>query len=301
MAADGARPELSEFLKRARARLSPAEAGLPHRPRRRSAGLSRDEVALLAGVSLSWYTWFEQGRQVGLSTRVLESIARALRLSPEEREYLFALAQHRAPPLGPPRPVAPDPAVLRMLHGLLAPALILTPRWDVVAWNRLFTVTFGDYGALPPQQRNVLRVLFTEAEFLADPAELEHTAARVVAKFRIDYSQAADRAAFDALVAELEGLSEVFSRHWRGQAITTRSVGPHRVNHARLGWISVEYTSYMVEGVPELRLLLFAPQDAASAVKLKTLADEVFRAGLAELDPGEAAAPSDWPTRTGGC
>src|SRR3954465_4912314 len=93
------REELSRFLKSARARLSPTDVGLPAGERRRAQGLRREEVASLSGMSVTWYTWFEQGREVHLSAQMLERLSVALRLNAQEREYLFALAQHRPPPL----------------------------------------------------------------------------------------------------------------------------------------------------------------------------------------------------------
>src|ERR1700760_2362817 len=121
------RAQPSEFLKSCRARLQAA--------RRRTPGLRRDDVAALAGLSATWYTWLEQGRDVRASDRVLESLSRTLRLSTEERDYLFSLAQNRPAPLQQVR-VEPLPeSVRRTLDALNVPAEVITPRWDVIYWN----------------------------------------------------------------------------------------------------------------------------------------------------------------------
>src|SRR5512138_2696773 len=142
--------QLTDFLKSARARLSPADLGLPDPSRRRTPGLRREDVAALAGVSVTWYTWLEQGRQIRVSAEVLERICSTLRLSPDEREYLFALVQHRPAPRVTLRPDEVSPAITRMLTALAVPAIVMTARWDVIAWNRLSSMVFRDYDKLPP-------------------------------------------------------------------------------------------------------------------------------------------------------
>ncbi len=278
---------LSEFLKNCRARLAPGDVGLPTAGSRRSPGLKREEVAILAGVSLSWYTWFEQGRQVTLSTRTLERISTALRLSAEEREYLFALAQHRSPPATEPEPASLNPAVRRMLLKLSMPALIINNRWDVIDWNRIFTRVFGDYGAMPLERRNVLGVLFSEPEFRSDPAGFEAMCRRVVAKLHVDYSRAGDDPAFEALVEELGRTSETFSRHWRTQAVDTRSIGMHGIVHPDFGRMRFEHTSYAVEGEMLFRLLIYAPHDRETEKKLWAIEDELRRSAGGRVAAGK--------------
>src|SRR5690606_19884451 len=128
---------LSEFLKSCRGRVSPSDVGLPEADRRRTPGLRREDVAALAGVSVTWYTWLEQGRDIHVSAAVLERISATMQLSKDEREYLFALVQHRpAPPLAGHDADASS-AVRRMIDTLAVPAIVITARWDVVAWNSL--------------------------------------------------------------------------------------------------------------------------------------------------------------------
>src|SRR5690349_14611835 len=129
------RAELAAFLKSRRERLSPAEAGLPMTARRRTPGLRREEVAHLAGVGVTWYTWLEQGRPIEVSAYFLERIAGGLRLDATERVHLFMLAQNRPPPIGQGHLVRVTPALRRMLESIDGPAYLSTASMDVVAWN----------------------------------------------------------------------------------------------------------------------------------------------------------------------
>ena len=276
------RAQLSEFLKSCRARLSPTALGLPAAGRRRTPGLRREDVAALAGLSATWYTWLEQGRDVRASDRVLESLSRTLRLSTEERDYLFSLAQSRPAPLQPSRVEEVPPAVRRTLEALHVPALVITPRWDVVFWNRMVSTTFRDYSAMPPESRNLVRILLTSPEYQEDQAEYEAMARRVLAKLRVDYSQAGGDPAFELLIDELSDSAPLFPELWRSPEIMGRSEGVHLLRHPQLGGITFEHTSYVVEGSPTLRVVIFAPHDEFSAIKVARLAHE---AGVLQADP----------------
>ena len=266
------RVQLSEFLKSCRARLPPAAVGLPHGGRRRTPGLRREDVAALAGLSATWYTWLEQGRDVRASDRILENLSRTLRLSAEERDYLFALAQNRSAPLRAERVDEVPESVKRTLNALNVPAEVITPRWDVIYWNQMVKRCFRDYGALPPNRRNLFRILMTSPEYQEDPVEYEAMARRITAKLRVDYSQAAGDPAFDELIEEMSQVSPMFFQLWRSPEIRSRSEGVHLLKHPQLGGIMFEHTSYVVEGVPSLRVVIFAPHDAESAAKIAQIA-----------------------------
>jgi transcriptional regulator with XRE-family HTH domain len=275
------RAQLSKFLKNCRARVSPSDAGLPEPDRRRTAGLRREDVAALAGVSVTWYTWLEQGRDVHVSANVLERISSTLRLSDEERDYLFTLAQNRPPPLAIGKPDKVAPAILRMIEALDVPALVMSLRWDVVAWNELYAKAIRDYSELPPDQRNLARILFTRPEYRIDEEEYEAMVRRVVPKLRVDYSQAGCDPDFEALIDELNEASSGFQRAWRDTTVMARSYGINVVRHATLGKISFEHTSYVPEGHPALRLVIYVPQDAAVAekiAKMRTSSDKTAQA-----------------------
>ncbi len=154
---------LGAYLKDRRTKLDPAALGLST-TRRRTPGLRREEVAQRANVSATWYTWLEQGRGVAPSANVLERIARALLLTDVEREHLFLLALGRPPEIRYRNTEGVTPRLQRVLDSLeFSPAIIRTATWDVVAWNRAAAAMLTDYGRLPPEQRNILRLILQPA------------------------------------------------------------------------------------------------------------------------------------------
>ncbi|MEI9885884.1 MAG: helix-turn-helix transcriptional regulator [Rhizomicrobium sp.] len=268
------REQLSEFLRNCRARLTPNAVGLPTAGRRRTPGLRREDVAALAGLSATWYTWLEQGRDVRASDRVLENLSRSLKLSAEERDYLFLLAQRRPAPIRMQSEERVPDTVKRTLDALNVPAEVITPRWDVVYWNAMVTRCFRDYGALPPERRNLLRILMTSPEYQEDPEEYEALVRRITAKLRVDYCQADGDLAFDALIEEMAEASPVFREQWRSSEVRGRSEGVHLLKHPQLGGITFVHTSYVVEGASSLRVVIFAPHDAESARKVAELSTQ---------------------------
>jgi transcriptional regulator with XRE-family HTH domain len=246
--------------------------GLPDQGRRRTPGLRREDVAALAGVSVTWYTWLEQARDIKVSAEVLERICSTLCMSSEEREYLFALVQHRAPPHVPAVEDPLNPALQRMLDALAVPALIKTARWDVIAWNALITKVFRDYGLLPPGERNLLRLLLVDdTSYQDDPEGYRTTARRILSKFRVDYSQYSDDPRFDELIDGLTKDSAIFRELWNGAEVMNRSEAV--AYHPQLGGLWFEHTSYVPEGSPTLRLVIFVPHDEQTAEKVAAAAD----------------------------
>ena len=273
------RVQLSDFLKSCRARTTPAAVGLVPAQRRRSKGLRREDVAALAGLSATWYTWLEQGRDVHPSEQVLERLSCALGLSTAERDYLFMLAQHRPPPLAPAAADEIRPATRRMLEAIGVPALIHTRRWDVLGWNALWPRCFPDFSQRPPNDRNLLKILLTESDFHREPTEHDQIARRVLAKARLDYSQSADDPAFDELIEELDRVVPDFQRYWRSAEIASSSEGVYTTSYPGIGAVSFEHTSYSVEAAPQLRLLLFSPADPQSAANLAQLLEHPVGVG----------------------
>jgi len=260
---DSQRDQLVRFLKDRRGRITPSELGLPDAVRRRTPGLRREDVAAIAGVSVTWYTWLEQGREIRVSEEVLEKIAAALRLDADERDYLFMLAQHRPPP---PAPVAASgdarqvtETMQRMIASVGVPAIVMTERWDVLVWNDIHTAVFRDYSKVPPAQRNLLRILLLQEADRLDHDEFDAMARRVVPKFRVDYSQSADPESFNDLVEDLCAASPTFKKLWECPDLATRSVGIHTVRHGALGTLTFEHSSYVPEGSPHLRIIIYSP------------------------------------------
>ena len=270
---DTRRSQLAEFLRNCRARVSPAAVGLPVGRRRRTPGLRREDVAALAGVSATWYTWLEQGRDVHPSDRVLEGLSRTLQLTPEERDYLYSLAQQRPAPLKPNSDEEVGAAVRHTLDALNLPALVMNLRWDVLYWNRMMALAIRDYGAMPPGERNLIKILLLSPEIRADRQEYEIISRRVLSKLRMDYGQAGDDPEFDAFIEEMSELSPTFKELWRSPEITGHSEGVHVERHPKYGAITFAHSSYVVEGAPTQRVVIYAAADPDSAAKLAELVD----------------------------
>jgi len=270
--------QLSEFLRSCRARLTPAQVGLPERPRRRTPGLRREDVAALAGVSVTWYTWLEQGRDIQVSSDVLERISETLKLSPTEREYLYGLVQNRPPPQRGWEDVEVSPAVQRMIDALAMPAILMTARWDVVAWNAMAVAVFRDYEMIPEDRRNLLRILLVDdAVYESGSEHYEAMARRVLAKFRVDYSQFSDKPEFGELIEELTRDSEAFRRLWNSPEVSAYSEGV--ADYPQHGGLRLEHTSYVPEGASGLRLVVYAPHDENTARRLDDIKRSLGSAG----------------------
>lgn len=254
----------AEFLRSCRARIKPSDLGLPVPQRKRTDGLRREDVAALSGVSVSWYTWLEQGRDMRVSDEVLERICQTFRLSEDERVYLFSLVQHRPPRLHRDARFEAPPEIVRMIQGMRAPAMIMNLRWDVLAWNRYMSVFFRDYAATPPAERNLVHLLFTQPSYYEDPEEFEKMARRVLAKLRVDYSKSGDDPKFEAMIRRLNMTSPVFRRVWRTPEINVRSYGIHRFRHPQYGQLTFEHTSYVPDGHPATRVVICMPHDEAT-------------------------------------
>ncbi len=267
----------SEFLRMCRARIKPEDVGLPTGQRARTGGLRREDVAALSGVSASWYTWLEQGRDIRVSDEVLERLSQTFRLTEDERTYLFSLVQHRMPRvLGEGQQEAP-PDVARMLQSIGVPAIAMNLRWDVLAWNPLTAALYRDYGKLPVGERNLLEILLTRPVRHMTAAQLEATAQRLCARLRYDYSKYADDPKFEALVRRLSASSPLFNRVWRVPDFTLRAYGLHRFAHARYGALSFEHTSYVPDGHHNIRVVVCTPENVATR--------RAVAQASAELDP----------------
>jgi transcriptional regulator with XRE-family HTH domain len=194
---------LGDYLRNRRIKLDPASFGFSG-SRRRTAGLRREEVAQRANISATWYTWLEQGRGGNASADVLNRIAKALMLTEVEREHLFLLGLGRAPEVRYRGSDAITPRLQRLLDALAySPAIVRTATWDVVAWNRAAVAVLTDYGSLPPEQRNILRMIFCDPRVRAAQFDWESVARFVVSAFRIDAARAGAAAEVEPLVDEL--------------------------------------------------------------------------------------------------
>ncbi len=260
---------LGDFLRDRRARISPgAEAG-----RRRTPGLRREEVATRAGVSVTWYTWLEQGRGGAPSNEVLERLCRALELDESGRELLFILAQQRPPPLSAPKTSQTLPPTLQPIVDALCPcpAIVKTRLWDVVAWNDAAEAVLGRYGEATPDQRNGLRRLFSPDFPHAAVPEWEANARFAVSVFRVDVARAGAGSDAEALAAELHTASPDFRRFWAENE--TRSHGPvtKRMTHPIAGPLDMHTSAFAVDGAEGLTMIVFVPATPADAAAIAGL------------------------------
>ncbi|WP_211230406.1 helix-turn-helix transcriptional regulator [Inquilinus limosus] len=264
---------LGTYLKDRRAKLDPAAFGLSG-SRRRTPGLRREEVAQRANISATWYTWLEQGRGGAPSADVLDRIARALMLTDVEREHLFLLGLGRPPGIRYQQAAAEGvtPRLQRVLDALdPSPALVKTATWDVVAWNRAAAAVLTDYGSLPPEQRNILRLIFLDPRVRAAQFDWEGVARFVVAAFRADAARAGAAAKVEALVDELCRQSPDFEAMWRDNDVRSYGEGVKRLRHPIAGPIAFEFSAFGVDGRPDLGMVVYNPATPEDAERIKSL------------------------------
>jgi transcriptional regulator with XRE-family HTH domain len=267
------RREFGAFLRSRREKLTPASAGLPEGFRRRTPGLRREEVALLAGVGTTWYTWLEQGRDVRPSAEVLSALADALRLDPAERRHLFTLSDRpsaEAPSRGPED--VPD-ALQRMLASLAGqPTYVLGRRWDVLAWNAAAVAVFGDYSLLQGDARNSVHRVFTDPAHRQLLVDWEIVAANSLAMFRADSARYAGDPDFERLISTLMQASPEFRAWWPRQDVLRPLTGHKRLRHPKGGLMTFEYTALAVMDRPDMKLVVYTPLDEdGTGDKLKRL------------------------------
>jgi transcriptional regulator with XRE-family HTH domain len=262
---------LGAFLKDRRARLDPSAFGFSA-TRRRTPGLRREEVAQRANVSATWYTWLEQGRGGSPSTEVLERISQALALTSVEREHLFLLAQHRPPEMRYEVTETISPQFQRVLDAMpYSAAIVKNATWDIVAWNDAATVVLTDYAAIPPAQRNVLRLMFQHRPVRAAQADWEGVARFVVAVFRADTARIGATERARSLVEELCRTSPEFDAMWRDNDVRAYGAGKKYLHHRELGRIALEFSAFAVDGRPDLSMVVYNPATVEDAKRVAAL------------------------------
>ncbi|MER5662569.1 helix-turn-helix transcriptional regulator [Streptomyces mirabilis] len=274
------RRELRDFLMSRRARVSPTEAGLPDGgARRRTPGLRREEVAVLAGVGASWYQWLEQGRDISVSPQVLDAVARVLRLSNAERRHLYLLAG-----LNPPAPeVAPE--VRDMCDGLRRlidtwmpyPAHIMDPYYNCVMYNDAAGMVLG---MRPDNTQNCVIDFFTDPLYRGQSRTWEKNARTVVAQFRASCAAAPDDEGYQEVLGQLRDASPEFAALWEERDIEDAGQIRKELDHPLVGLLAVESTAMKVPARPDLTIVLHTPlPEANTAAKLEWLASPEGRRG----------------------
>jgi len=251
------RRELGDFIRAQRERMAP-EAGMLA-ARRRTPGLRREEVAQLAGLSTTWYTWIEQGRDVSVSPHALARLARTLRLDRAQRSYLFELAGKRDPDPGGSDDDALPAAVLACVASIAAPAYVLDRNWEARGWNaaaeRLF-VGWLDRPAKGDGERNLLRFIFLEPGARSLICDWENRARRVTAEFRAHYASHLDDRSLRRLIDELGRDSAEFARMWEQHGVLGREGGERTFNHPADGFLRYEQVTFELAGHPDVKLTI---------------------------------------------
>jgi len=286
---DHRRREFAAFLRSRRQRLTPADVGLAEGCRRRTPGLRREEVALLAGVGATWYTWLEQGRDVRPSPDVLSALARALKLDAAERRHLFLLCDRPAPEMRTTGPETVPAPLIRMLDSLRSqPAYVLGRRWDVLAWNRAAVAVFGDYGRLDSDRRNIMHMVFADPEHRRLLTDWDELARAVLAMFRADSVSHMGDEDFERLIAILKTRSTEFRDWWEKHEVLRPLTGCKRIDHPAMGRMLFEYTSLAVSDPPDMKLVVYTPlEEQRTGEKLERLLK------LVQCGPGESRDRDD--------
>ncbi|MEU6038983.1 helix-turn-helix transcriptional regulator [Actinomadura sp. NPDC047616] len=270
--------ELAAFLRTRRERLAPSDVGLPESRRpRRTPGLRREEVAELAGVSVDYVVRLEQGRGLRPSASVLDALARALRLSDDERSYLFDLAGQR-PSVRPPRLVRPPASLARLVDDLSPlPAMLLDHRFDIIAWNREMSALMLDFGELPDEHRNAMWLCVMHPALRGFFRDRDLVLREGIADLRAACAAHPDDTALTGLVASLTAGSEEFARLWAQRDVKVNGRGHKRLAHPDAGPLTIEFEVLSPLQEPHHRLVIYRAADPASQAALDALIGRATR------------------------
>jgi transcriptional regulator with XRE-family HTH domain len=286
----GRRTELAEFLRIRRGRISPTDVGLPPGPRRRTPGLRREEVAQLAGVGVTWYTWLEQGRPIRASVQVLDAVARTLRLDQAEVEHLYRLAE--VPAVHAEAVPAVCPAVMQEILDSLEPlpAMLLNARYDILGSNQAHTDLFWVWHRdLDCEYRNVLWCCFVHNEARRHFLNFDREAGLLVATLRASYGQHLKEPAWNEFISELCERSEEFAELWARQEVASPGSRTKHFLHPDAGLLRLRSTSLAVADMPEARVVVYTPTDEETRQRLPLTRRSRRAEGVAAHGAGGAA------------
>jgi transcriptional regulator with XRE-family HTH domain len=262
------RAALGEFLKARRARLSPGDFGMPRGSRRRTPGLRREEVALLAGVGVTWYTWLEQGRQINASMQVLDAVARTLRLDWAEREHLYRLAE--ATPLRAEctRRALPDAIreIVRSLDPL--PASLINSRFDILMTNDASEQLFWEWHSMPCIHKNTLWCCVTEPTARAKFPGYDQHVRYLVARLRSAYSGHIGDPDWEEDIRRLASLSREFAELWARHEVAEPEPRELTYLHPQAGSLNLAISELQVPDMPEARIVVYTPRDEETRARM---------------------------------
>lgn len=283
--------ELGEFLRRARARRNPETTGLlPDGRIRRVAGLRREEVALLAGVSTDYYTRLEQGRSVTPSVQVIDALVRALDLDTAGENYLRTLAGTAGAPASRSRPAVQRvrPGLYRLLDSFSTqPALILGRRTDILASNALARALFADFESMPAKHRNYARWMLLDDDARALFTDWDEQARNAVEALRLDAAMTPDDKGTQQLVGELSVASSEFRQWWSAHRVHQRTHGTKRLNHPLVGELEIHFETLTLPGEPSQTLYIYTTEPGSTSEQSLSLL-----ASWAGTVPGAFSTPS---------
>jgi len=287
-----ARAELAAFLRSRRERLTPQRAGLPGGGRRRTPGLRREEVAMLAGVGVTWYTWLEQGRDINPSPEVLDAIAGALQLDLDERNHLWLLATGH-----PARPAAPDSdcgvvtsAHLALLAQLMpVPACIQSAKYDILASNAGYRFLINDLDDGPVADRNCLVRAFLDPEWAAAYADYDHVTSRMVGRLRAAMAEHLDDPAWTSFVDRMQAESPLFAELWERREIANHGASGTRFVLSPWGEVRVEFTRLWLDTAATVHLTVLQPRTPADSEVFSRMAASVADRPVVTARPSVSA------------
>ncbi len=262
------RAELGKFLRTRRERLSPADFGMPAGPRRRTPGLRREELALLAGVGVSWYTWLEQGREINVSTQVLDALARTLRLDRAERWHMYVLAE--AVPVAVSTGRCPvTEAVTEIVHALdPLPAVVTNTRFDILAENGAYRDLFRYWHSLPCIHRNTLWCSLSEPTARDQMQQYEENVRYMVARFRAAYARHIGDPDWEEDIRRLSNLSSEFAELWALHEVAEFQPRVRTLIHPDAGSLTFTTSELQVPATSESRLVVYTPADDETRKRL---------------------------------
>ncbi|MEV6287930.1 helix-turn-helix transcriptional regulator [Kribbella sp. NPDC051770] len=262
------RAELAEFLKARRAQVSPAAVGLPAGGRRRTPGLRREELAQLAGVGVTWYTWLEQGRPINVSGQVLDAVATTLGLSDIEREHLYRLAE--ATPARPRTTACANELVMAEIVTALdpLPAVITNRRFDILRTNDAFADLFHDWHTLPCVHKNLLWCIVTEPLARQRLLNYDTEVPYLVGRLRSSYGEHVGDPEWETDLARLCAVSPEFAELWSRHEVAECAPRPRHVVHPLAGELHFTVTELAVPAHPDLVMFVETPADERTRQQL---------------------------------
>jgi transcriptional regulator with XRE-family HTH domain len=287
------RTELAAFLRSRRARVTPADVGMPPGLRRRTPGLRREEVAQLSGVGVTWYTWLEQGRPINASPQVLDAVARTLRLDPPEREHLYHLAEVPCSPVPGGLAQSVGPEIQGIIDALVPrPAVVYNSRYDILAANAVYRALFTPDPLPADRPPNALWWLFTAREEECPLMFRETELPVMVATLRAAYGLHAGEPSWEEFIRALSAASPLFARLWRSGDVAQPGRRVKVFRHAGVGELRMTSVSLSVHGMPECRIVVYTPDDEETARRTALLPEQPERLWPPTKNPAPAGAGS---------